>query len=165
VQWFHASRQTINIRRTLEIYTKDAPRGQSKNEDVVGNLARHEIRGDVELQLNSFDVEDGKGRLDCAPCAQIGSNISCVYIQRHRAVVQRFQCIVPQVIMELKVVALEEREGACGMRTFQRHRCSLAQPCSALSSLVPYRAALCNRHSDKHTPPDVASLSLHLAGR
>jgi hypothetical protein len=51
---------TVYISRVVEINPQNPPRGQPKYQNVVGNLGCHEIGSNVELKLDSLNVEDRK---------------------------------------------------------------------------------------------------------
>jgi hypothetical protein len=51
---------TVDVSRIVQINAQDPASGQGEYQDIVRDLGCHEIGGNVELELDSLNIEDGK---------------------------------------------------------------------------------------------------------
>ena len=86
--------QTVDVGRIVKINPQNSSGGQSKDENVVGDLRGDKIGRDVELKLYSLDVEDGKRNFRI-PLRGRRSGVTVGDVQRHGAVLDAQDMVLP----------------------------------------------------------------------
>ena len=76
--------RTIDVLRTFQVNPQYSPSCQCKHEDIVSNLTSNEVRRNIKLEPDSFNVEDGESSFNAA-LSKPGGDVALLHIQRRIA--------------------------------------------------------------------------------